>query len=409
MLSKRDNELITRVGPGTPMGELMRRYWMPAMLSEELPEPDCAPVRLRLLGEDLVAYRATSGRVGVLDAYCPHRNANLFWGRNEQEGLRCVYHGWKFDADGTCVDMPNEPTRSNFASKIQQTAYPAVDKGGFIWVYMGPSELQPQVPNFDWLNVPSEFRFAHKRLQDCNWLQNLEGEVDSSHAPFLHGSVGPGGVQPYNGNPDLQPVFQTLETDFGVAIAARREAGPDEYYWRITPYMLPFYTIVPRARETNYIWTAAVPIDDLTTFGMTVIWSPDHAVQRTPIVEVDETFRAKQNRANDYLIDRELQKTSSFTGIRGVRVQDMAVQEDQRGPLSDRTREHLGASDLGVIATRRMLLKQLKALHKGQEPKQPASPDAYYLRSLARNAPREVAWQDLMRDYMLLSEATADT
>jgi nitrite reductase/ring-hydroxylating ferredoxin subunit len=403
MLSKRDNELITRVGPETPMGDLLRRYWLPALLSTELPEPDCAPVRLKLLGEELVAYRATSGRVGVLDTYCPHRNANLFWGRNEQEGLRCVYHGWKFDADGACVDMPNEPARSQFKEKIKQVAYPAVDKGGFIWVYMGPPELQPEIPHFEWLDVPESHRNVHKRFQDCNWLQNLEGEVDSSHAPFLHGSVGPGGVQAYNGNADLQPVFHTLETEFGVAIAARREAGPEEYYWRITPFMLPCYTIVPRARETNYIWTAAVPIDDVTMFGMTVIWSPDHPVQRTPIVEIDDTFRAKQNRSNDYLIDRSLQKTSSFTGIRGVRVQDMAVQEDQRGPLSDRSREHLGASDLGVIATRRMLLKQLKALQKGHEPTQPSKPDAYHLRSLAANAPRSVAWQQLMQEHMLLS------
>jgi nitrite reductase/ring-hydroxylating ferredoxin subunit len=402
MLSKSDNELITRVGPGTPMGELMRRYWLPAMLSTELPEPDCAPVRLRLLGEDLVAFRATSGRVGVLDAYCPHRNANLFWGRNEEEGLRCVYHGWKFNADGACVDMPNEPKRSRFAEKVQQPAYQAVDRGGFIWVYMGPSNLTPQIPDFDWLEIPESNRFAHKRFQDCNWLQNLEGEVDSSHAPFLHGSVGPGGVQPYNGNPDLQPVFQTLETDFGVAIAARRDAGADEYYWRITPFMVPCYTIVPRARETNYIWTAAVPIDDLSMFGMTVIWSPDKPVQSFPVVDVDANFHALQNRSNDYLVDRELQKTSSFTGIRGVRVQDMAVQEDQRGPLSDRSREHLGASDLGVIATRRMLLKQLKALRKGIEPAQPYTPSAYRLRSLAVNAPRIRPWQDLMQEQMLL-------
>jgi phthalate 4,5-dioxygenase len=406
MLSKRDNELITHVGPGTPMGELMRRYWLPALLSSELPEPDCAPVRLRLLGEDLVAFRTTSGEVGVLDAYCPHRNANLFWGRNEEEGLRCVYHGWKFSVSGACVDMPNEPQRSRFAEKIQQTAYPAIDRGGFIWVYMGPAESRPpEIPNFDWLNVPESNRSIHKRFQDCNWLQNLEGEVDSSHAPFLHGSVGPGGMQAYNGNEDRQPVFQVLDVDFGVAIAARRDAGPDEYYWRITPFMLPCYTIVPRAREANYIWTAAVPIDDLTMFGMTVVWSPDHAVPPFSVVDVDSNFRAKQTKSNDYLIDRELQKTSSFTGIRGVRVQDMAVQEDQRGPLSDRSREHLGASDLGVIATRRMLLKQLKALQKGQEPTQPHRPDIYHLRSLALNAPRVVEWQDLMREHMLLAQS----
>jgi phthalate 4,5-dioxygenase oxygenase subunit len=407
MLSKRDNELITHVGRGTPMGELMRRYWLPAMLSTELPEPDCAPVRLRLLGEDLVAFRTTSGKPAVLDTWCPHRNANLFWGRNEEDGLRCVYHGWKFDAAGSCVDMPNEPARSQFKEKIQQPAYQAVDAGGFIWVYMGAENPAPPLPNFEWLNVPAEQRYVHKRFQDCNWLQNLEGEVDSSHAPFLHGSVGPNGIQPYNNNSDRQPVFEVLETDFGVAIAAKREAGSDEYYWRITPFMLPFYTIVPRAREANYIFTAAVPIDDLTMFGMTVIWSPDKAIKPMPVVEVDENFRARQTKANDYLIDRQLQKTESFTGIRGVRVQDMAVQEDQRGPLSERSREHLGASDLGVIATRRMLLKQLKALQHGQEPPQPHTPDVFHLRSLALNAPRSVPWQELMRQHMVLSPADA--
>jgi phthalate 4,5-dioxygenase oxygenase subunit len=403
MLSKQDNELITRVGPGTAMGALLRRYWLPALLSSELPQADCPPIRLRLLGEDLVAFRTTSGRPAVLDTWCPHRNANLFWGRNEEEGLRCVYHGWKFDADGACVDMPNEPPGSRFAEKIQQPAYAAVDRGGFIWVYMGPQQPAPPLPEFEWLSVPEEQRHIHKRFQDCNWLQNLEGEVDSSHAPFLHGSVGPGGLLDYNANADRQPIFHTLETDFGVAIAARRNAEPDAYYWRITPFMLPFYTIVPRAREANYIFTAAVPIDDLTMFGMTVIWSPDKAVPRNAVVDVDENFRARQTKANNYLIDRALQKTESFTGIRGVRVQDMAVQEDQRGPLSDRSREHLGSSDLGVIATRRLLLKQLKALEEGQEPEQPNTPAAYALRSLALNAPRSVEWQELMRQHMLLS------
>jgi nitrite reductase/ring-hydroxylating ferredoxin subunit len=388
------------------MGTLFRRYWLPAMLSSELPEPDCPPVRLRLLGEDLVAFRTTSGQPAVLDTYCPHRNANLFWGRNEEDGLRCVYHGWKFDAVGACVDMPNEPPGSRFAEKIRQTAYPALDRGGFIWVYMGPAARQPtDVPSFEWLSVPDGQRVVHKRMQECNWLQNLEGEVDSSHAPFLHGSVGADGMQPYNNNADRQPIFQVLETDFGVAISARRDAPDDQYYWRITPFMLPCYTIVPRAREANYIWTAAVPVDDVTMMGMTVIWSPDTLVSAPPIVDVDASFRSSQNRGNDYLIDRQLQKTSSFTGIRGVRVQDMAVQEDQRGPLSDRTTEHLGASDLGVIATRRALLRQVRALEEGVEPTQPGRPEVYYLRSLALNAPRSMAWQDLMKEHMELTPA----
>jgi nitrite reductase/ring-hydroxylating ferredoxin subunit len=407
MLSKEDNELITRVGPGTPMGELFRRYWLPAMLSEELPEPDCPPVKLRLLGEDLIAFRVTSGEVGLLDTYCPHRNANLYWGRNEQEGLRCAYHGWKFDVAGNCVDMPNEPPTSNFASKVHQRAYRALDKGGIIWAYLGPPDVSAQIPNMEWMNVPAEQRAVHKRMQECNWLQNLEGEVDSSHAPFLHGSVGPDGMLAYNGNEDRHPIFSVVETDFGLAIAARRDAPNDQYYWRVTPFMLPSYTIVPRALEANYIFTAAVPVDDENMMGMTVIWSPDHAITVPPVVNVDEKFRSLQNKRNDYLVDRELQKASSFTGIRGVRVQDMAVQEDQRGPISDRRTEHLGASDTGVIATRRRILRQIKDLQNGEAPPQPVQPERYLIRSLALSAPRAVPWQELMDEHMILRSGVA--
>ena len=261
MLSRKENEYITQIGPGTPMGSLFRRYWLPALLAEELPEPDCAPVRLRLLGEDLVAFRTTSGRPAVLDTWCPHRNANLFWGRNEEDGLRCVYHGWKFDADGGCVDMPNEPPKSRFAEKIKQPAYQAVDQGGVVWVYMGPPELAPALPELEWTLVPESHRNVSKRIQDCNWLQNLEGEVDSSHANFLHANLGPDRrpIRNDERDEDLHPVFSILETDYGLAICARRDAGPDKYYWRITPFMLPSYTIIPGTFGGSYTFTGAVP------------------------------------------------------------------------------------------------------------------------------------------------------
>jgi len=300
--------------------------------------------------------------------------------------------------------MPTEPPTSSFASKVHQTAYKAVEKGGIIWVYMGPPEYAAEIPDFEWLRVPEGQRAVSKRMQDCNWLQNLEGEVDSSHAPFLHGSVGPEGILAYNGNEDRHPIFTVLDTDFGVAIAARREAGPEQYYWRVTPFMLPSYTIVPRARETNYIFTAAIPVDDTNMIGITVVWSPDKDVPQTPVVEVDENYRSIRNKDNDYLIDRELQKTKSFTGITGVRVQDMAVQEDQRGPVSDRTTEHLGTADLGVISARRRLIAAARALENGEEPKEPLTPQAFNLRSLALKADRSIPWADLMKEYMLLGE-----
>jgi nitrite reductase/ring-hydroxylating ferredoxin subunit len=402
MLSRKDNNYITEIGPGTPMGNLFRRYWLPALLAEELPEADCPPVRLKLLGEDLVAFRTTSGRPAVLDTWCPHRNANLFWGRNEQDGLRCVYHGWKFDADGSCVDMPNEPPRSRFAEKIKQPAYQAVDAGGVIWVYMGPPELSPAVPELEWTLVPESQRSVSKRIQACNWLQNLEGEVDSSHANFLHANLGPDGrpIRNDERDEDLHPVFSVLETDYGLAICARRDAGPDKYYWRITPFMLPSYTIIPGTFGGSYTFTGAVPRDATTMIGITATWNTEHEIPKRPFVDVDEDYFPLQNKGNDYLIDREAQKTVSFTGIRGVRVQDMAVQEDQRGPISDRTTEHLGSSDTGVIATRRRVLRQARALEKGIEPPQPARAEAYRVRSMAVVADRAVPWQELMKQHM---------
>jgi phthalate 4,5-dioxygenase len=402
MLSRKENTYITEIGPGTPMGNLFRRYWLPALMAEELPEADCPPVRLKLLGEDLVAFRTTSGRPAVLDTWCPHRNANLFWGRNEEDGLRCVYHGWKFDADGACVDMPNEPPRSRFAEKIRQPAYQAVERGGVIWVYMGPPDLSPAIPELEWTLVPPSQRSVSKRIQECNWLQNLEGEVDSSHANFLHAQLGPDRrpVRNDERDEDLHPVFSILETDYGLAICARRDAGTDKYYWRITPFMLPSYTIIPGTYGGSYTFTGAVPRDDTSMIGITATWNLEHDIPQRPFVEVDANYNSLQNKRNDYLIDREAQKTVSFTGIRGVRVQDMAVQEDQRGPISDRTTEHLGASDTGVIATRRRLLAQAQALHKGTEPSQPHDPQAYRLRSMAVVADRSVPWQELMAEHM---------
>src|SRR3954447_11247358 len=186
MLSRKENELVPRVGPGTTMGATLRRYWLPATLSEEVPAPDCPPVRVRLVGEDLIAFRDTNGQVGLLGAYCPHRRAPLFLGRNEECGLRCMYHGWKFDTSGACMDMPNEPEESAFRFKIHQTAYPCEERGGIVWAYLGPPEKRPPLPGLEWLRAPAGYAHASKTWEECNWLQALEGGVDSSHSSFLH-------------------------------------------------------------------------------------------------------------------------------------------------------------------------------------------------------------------------------
>src|SRR5215471_5715489 len=194
MLAVEDNELITNTNPGTPMGDLFRRFWLPVALSEELPGPDCVPVRVRVLGEDLIAFRDSNGKVGLVDAFCPHRGAPMFFGRNEESGLRCIYHGWKFDVGGNCVDQMNEPEQ--FCQKIHLTAYPTTEIGGVIWTYMGPRERMPAPPAFEWTQVPETHRHVSKVWEECNWLQALEGGIDTSHAPILHRTITPNTSRP---------------------------------------------------------------------------------------------------------------------------------------------------------------------------------------------------------------------
>ena len=259
MLSKEDNQLLTQTGPGTPMGELFRRFWMPVLLAEELPQPDCDPVRIRILSEDMVAFKDTDGNVGVIDNYCPHRRASLFFGRNEECGLRCVYHGWKFDINGDCVDMPSEPAESNFKDKVKIKAYPAKEFGSCIWVYMGPAELQPELPEFEWARVPDANRVITRFIQHSNFMQATEGEIDSSHVSFLHSVFDLSidyhrdmrvGDQKEGRNSVLSykfgaPQLTVKETDYGFTYGSRR--GPEEgnYYWRVTQWMLPMFSLIP--------------------------------------------------------------------------------------------------------------------------------------------------------------------
>ena len=275
MLTKEDNELLTKTGPGIPMGELFRRFWMPALLAEELPHPDCDPVRIRILSEGMVAFRDTDGNVGVIDTHCPHRRASLFFGRNEECGLRCVYHGWKFDVNGNCVDMPSEPAESNFKDKVKIKAYPAKEYGSCIWVYMGPAELQPELPEFEWARVPDANRVVTRFIQHSNFMQATEGEIDSSHVSFLHSVFALSidyhrdmrtGDQKEGRNSVLSykfgaPQLTVKETDYGLTYGSRR--GPEEgsYYWRVTQFILPFYSLIPNPgdREGGRCW---VPMDD---------------------------------------------------------------------------------------------------------------------------------------------------
>jgi len=415
MLARDDNERVTRVGPGTPMGITMRRYWLPALLGWELPEPDCPPVRVKLLGQELVAFRDSRGRIGLLDERCPHRQASLFLGRNEECGLRCVYHGWKFDIEGQCVDMMNEPEELAFAAKIRTGAYPTVEAGGIIWAYMGPAAHQPPLPHFAWTQAPPSHRHVSKVIQETNWLQGLEGGIDTSHVPILHRVLATGSARPgFNpADPFVRGGAPTLEldvTDYGYRYAGLRPLADGEIHVRAYHFILPFHQIRPArtgsgtrgfSGAAGHIW---VPMDDETT----MVYNWEHSTTE-PLTDEDRlerrlgngpldvdqtTFRSKRNRWNDYLLDRRVQKTETFTGIDGVNAQDRAVQESM-GPVVDRTREHLGPADRAVIQARRLLLQATRTVEAGGTP--PGVEATYYtLHPGEAVVPKDTDWRTLL-------------
>jgi phthalate 4,5-dioxygenase oxygenase subunit len=427
MLTFEENQLLTETNQGTPAGEYLRRYWLPALVAGEIADNDCPPVRIRLMGEDLVAFRDTKGRVGILSEKCPHRLASLFFGRNEECGLRCVYHGWKFDVDGNCLDIPSEPPEYRFQNKIRIASYPTREYGGLIWIYMGPPELNPELPKLEWARVPESHRYISKRLQETNYLQAIEGGIDSSHSNFLHASVDAfrltdeyvAKVQKSSNlrakyHPiDKSPRFTVEKTDYGLLIAARRDAEEDTYYWRLTPFLLPSYTIIPHQKGTSIHGHCWVPRDGETCWVWTISWHPDRPLSEEEWAEIrDETFvhatvdpatfQPLRNKGNNYLIDRERQRTSSMTGIHGFAAQDMAIQESM-GPRVDRTNERLGTSDTAIIAARRLLLQEVRALQKGREPFAVTHGDVYWVRSASMIAPRQMPLAESAREMLMAS------
>ena len=397
MLSHADNELLCRVGPGTGMGDFMRRFWMPVMLAEELGGPDSAPVRARLLGEDLLTFRDTAGRIGVVDEYCPHRRASLFYGRNEGCGLRCVYHGWKFDVEGTCLDLPSEPADSGFKDKIRLTAYPAREQGGVIWAYMGPAERMGEVPHFEWMDLPEDRRYISRWVQDSNYAQAVEGEIDSAHVSFLHSRVdghdaNKAALAGTFFSEDTAPRWKVAETPFGMTLGARRVVEQGRFYWRMNQWFFPFYTMIaPIPGTGSFTARMWVPMDDEHVNIICTTFTPERpcsaqeladwrsgAASHNPVMP--GTFRPVANRDNHYLIDREMQRSQTFTGIAGVRAQDAAMTESP-GPIVDRTKEHLGSSDTAIIRMRRLLLGGAKALARGEEPAAAAGGELYRVRS----------------------------
>src|SRR5688572_20189567 len=251
MISAEENRDLTRVGPGTLMGGLFRRYWLPALLAAEIAEPDGPPVRVKLLGESLVAFRDTNNQVGLIDEFCAHRGVSLWFGRNEDCGLRCPYHGWKYDVTGQCVELPSEGADGPMRKRMKLKAYPCLELGGVVWAYLGPPEHKPEPPGLEWCHVAPERRYVSKRVQESNWLQALEGGIDSSHVSFLHSAAlksdplfkGAKG-NTYNER-DRMPFFDVVDFPGSLLIGARRNAEGGRYYWRITPWILPTHTIIP--------------------------------------------------------------------------------------------------------------------------------------------------------------------
>lgn len=411
MLRREQNDIVTQTGPGTQMGDLFRCYWLPALLSEELPEPGCPPVRIKLLSERMLAVRDSEGRLGLIDEFCAHRGVSLWFGRNEEGGLRCPYHGWKYGVDGACQEIPSETAESGMCDKIKLKSYPLIERGGVLWTYMGPPELQPPEPEWEFATVPAAQSFTSKRLQECNWLQALEGGIDSSHVSWLHrGNLntdplfkGAKGNQ-YNLN-DARPVFEVVENAGGLLIGARRNAEEGRYYWRITPWVMPCFTMVPPRGDHpihGHFW---VPIDDDTCWAWSFDYHPVRALREEEVQAMRDghgihvkyvpgTYIPLANKSNDYLIDREAQRIgTTYSGVAGIAMQDASLQESM-GPIVDRTRENLVSTDNGIIMARHRLLRAAKALaEKGTRPPG-ADPEHQKVRSAALVLPPDEAFKD---------------
>jgi nitrite reductase/ring-hydroxylating ferredoxin subunit len=392
-------------------------------MSTELPAPDCPPLRVRILGENLIAFRTTSGKVGVVANACPHRGASLFFGRNEEEGLRCVYHGWKFDVDGNCVDMPSEPPESNFKQKVKATSYPTHERGGLIWMYMGPRSVPPPLPSLVANMQPEGSYDLGAYSSECNWLQSLEGDYDTIHVGFLHG----GSIRPEDiplPDPSLEYYAKktrwsrwvVADTEFGCTSAGHRPAEDDSTYWRIAHFLFPFYAMIPGSfRSRGFI--AVIPVDDENCLRFTMSALDGNRPRRTggpgaAFVDGMPTsyhpdpshntsdwlgrFRIAGNARNDYLIDREVQRAKlsepsgiGWSGIPG-RGQDNGVTESM-GPIYQRDNEHLGVTDMGIIRMRRLLLNAAKALRdNGTVPPGVDEPELYRVRSVITLLPNGV-------------------
>ena len=413
MLRTEINELLTQTGPGTPMGELFRQYWIPALPADELPADDCPPVRVKLLSERLIAIRDSEGRYGLMDEFCAHRGVSLWFGRNEESGLRCTYHGWKYDVTGQCIEIPSEPEnrRDSLCSKIKLKSYPLVKIGGVLWTYMGDPETTPALPEWEFARVPDGQSYTSKRWQECNWLQALEGGIDSSHVSWLH-STGLRDDPLFKGArgnkynlADMRPFFESVESDGGLFIGVRRNAEDDQYYWRITPWVMPSFTMIPPRGDHpvhGHFW---IPIDDENCWVFSYDYHPVRNLTEQELQAMQDgygvhneyvagTYRPLQNKDNDYMMDREAQRRGeTYSGIKGIAMQDASLQESM-GPIVDRTKERLVSTDTGIIMARRKLWRAVEALRDTGEIPPGVDPRHQRVRSVAVVLPKDQNFVD---------------
>lgn len=419
MLTREENDLLTRVEGDAPMGQMMRRHWTPACLAKELPEPGCAPRRVRLFGENLVAFRGLDGNVAIVGENCPHRLASLAYARVENSSLMCLYHGWKIDGQGRVVEIPSEPERR--AERIRHLSYPAHEAGGIVWTYMGPQDAVPEFPLPPWMDKPDNSIVVSKIHEAANWAQSLEGTLDSVHSSILHSSEirSDADVQGSTDRSDtrnigmarpsidLSPRIQIQHTGYGFRSAAIRRPmknAESMEYLRITIFIAPYTTLPPPQSK----WRPAqafVPIDDRNTMLYFVAWSDNVKLEQETWdvesaakigVDVDSEYRKLRNRSNDYLQDREAMKRGDFTGIQGIPFQDMAMQETM-GAIVDRSREHLGATDLAIVRFRQLMVHSVREFMAGKpaigtaEPRVPLTA----VRSFEALVPKGASWREM--------------
>ena len=367
------------------MGNLMRRYWVPILATAEIPEPDGAPVRVQIMGEKLLAWRDSEGVPALIDESCSHRGASLFFGRNEECGIRCSYHGLKFDRNGTCVDVPSAP---QVADRMKIKAYPCIERGGMVWAYMGPPDKQPAPPEVEWCTLPDGHVFVSKRLQQNNYLQAMEGGIDTAHVSYVHKyevDIDPmhKGVKALDYiKADGNVQFDIEKNPFGLTLYGKRNGDADTNYWRITQWIFPWFTLIPPFGEHalgGHVW---VPIDDENCWAWSINFHPDKPLSDHERAEMTAgkgihvayenvhpmTFRPRANKDNDYFVDRAAQKDRrSYSGVFGFSEQDASLQESM-GPIQDRTKEMLLPTDRAIVMARRMLQEAAQGLEQGVEP-----------------------------------------